>query len=400
MTGLVSLVYYSGKGQSTRLNLEIEAQLEKIKLTQNLVTTLNSRTQFIQSRLLQDTKPVAPGDWLSYTDYDKSYERIRYDMAELLSGEEQYIMSSIDKLNQQTSELIQQVSVLFLSGSRQEATQIMLEGVIPRSRPLLIQLDEILKLQQNKAFQLIQSSSQTIAANQAQFVRYAILSIITSLIVALLAVFYGNRLSNRLSNQLEELNFYLEGRIQERTESLIEDNYELSRMASTDNLTGLYNRSYMSVLLRTEYSRFERHNQRFGIIMLDIDHFKNVNDNYGHDVGDRVLIQLANLFKPAIRIADYVGRWGGEEFLICCTTLESGDIRPIAETIRQMISNAKFDVIGNLTVSLGCAVIEPGETINELIKRADIALYEAKNNGRNQTVVSSQNVRNILSAGQ
>jgi diguanylate cyclase (GGDEF)-like protein len=83
-----------------------------------------------------------------------------------------------------------------------------------------------------------------------------------------------------------------------------------------------------------------------------------------------------------------VARWGGEEFLICCTTIEEQDLLPIAETIRQLTANTEFERVGQITASLGCAAIVKGETIGELIKRADVALYEAKNNGRNLTVVS------------
>ena len=101
-----------------------------------------------------------------------------------------------------------------------------------------------------------------------------------------------------------------------------------------------------------------------------------------------VLKQLAKIFESAIRTSDFVARWGGEEFLICCTTIEETDLLPIAETIRQLVANTDFEKTGQITASLGCAAIVKGETIGELIKRADIALYEAKNNGRNQSVVS------------
>jgi len=159
-------------------------------------------------------------------------------------------------------------------------------------------------------------------------------------------------------------------------------------MALTDNLTGLSNRTHMNQILHKEYSRFERHNQRFGIIMLDIDHFKSINDKLGHDAGDTVLKKLAPIFEKAIRTSDFIARWGGEEFLICCTTIEEEDLLPIAETIRQLVASTDFEQKGQMTASLGCAAIVKGETIADLIKRADVALYEAKNNGRNQSTVS------------
>jgi len=122
--------------------------------------------------------------------------------------------------------------------------------------------------------------------------------------------------------------------------------------------------------------------------MIDIDHFKRVNDTYGHDVGDKMLVQLSRKFEQATRNSDYISRWGGEEFLICCTTISENDLYTIAENIRQMIVNSEFEIEENITISLGCAMIQANENINELVKRADVALYAAKNNGRNQTVVS------------
>ena len=122
--------------------------------------------------------------------------------------------------------------------------------------------------------------------------------------------------------------------------------------------------------------------------MIDIDHFKVINDKLGHDAGDQVLKKLATTFESAIRNSDFVARWGGEEFMICCTTIEEDDLLPIAETIRQLVATTDFELGRSITASLGCAAIVRDETIGELIKRADIALYEAKNNGRNQSVVS------------
>ena len=101
-----------------------------------------------------------------------------------------------------------------------------------------------------------------------------------------------------------------------------------------------------------------------------------------------MLKKLAQIFENSIRTSDFVARWGGEEFLICCTTIEERDLLPIAETIRQLVANTEFDKVGQITASLGCAAIVKGESIGELIKRSDVALYEAKNNGRNLTVVS------------
>ena len=395
MIVMAIFAFHNNNGDSTSVNQEVTKQLEKINLTQKLSTVIYNRTQFIQSMLLQDENSIKTSEWESYDAFITEYKKIREQMIPLVSGRERETMLEIDRLNNDISELIQQVSVLFINGSRLEAIQILLTEVLPKTSPQQAQLTELIKLQQSEAQQVIFSANQASEKSQRNFSLYAAVLIAISLVVAALAVYFGRRISNQISSQLEEINDYLEDKVNERTESLLdtqkellEDNHELAKLASTDNLTGLFNRNHMSEILVNEHSRFVRHQHRFGIIMLDIDHFKAINDNYGHDVGDQVLVQLARLFESSTRTTDHVSRWGGEEFLICCTTLETNDIYPIAETIREIINSAEFDVIGKLTGSMGCAIIQPGESIDELIKRADVALYEAKNNGRNQTVVS------------
>ncbi|MCP4186243.1 MAG: GGDEF domain-containing protein [Gammaproteobacteria bacterium] len=396
MSVLAIFTYLISNGSITSTNLAVASQLEKINLTQALSTVINNRTRFIQLMLLQEENLANTEEWLSYNRFEAEYGDIREKMTPFIDGKETQTMLVIDKHNQEISELVQQVSVLFLNGSRREATEVLLEDVLPRTGMQFTQLSQLIKEQQQAAEQTTLIASQQIEQNRSQILTFSIVAILTSLVVACLTIYFGLKLSNQLSSQFEEMNDYLEDRVNERTESLldvqkelIEDNNELARLASTDNLTGLSNRNHMSEILTNEHSRFIRHRHRFGIIMLDIDHYKSINDTYGHDVGDQVLIRLAHLFEPAIRNTDYVGRWGGEEFLICCTTLETNDILSIAETIRRMIGNTQFDKVGRLTVSLGCAVIETGESIEELIKRADVALYQAKNSGRNQTVVSA-----------
>jgi len=384
-----------GNGDTTGANLAVSGQLEKINLTQQLSKVVYNRTQYIQSMLLQDVSSIKTSELESYDAFNVEYKKIHEEMISLVSGQEREDLLEVDRLNDEISELNQQVSVLFLNGSRKEATQVLITEVLPRTRPQLSKLTELLEMQQQEVQNVMLTVSQTSQKNQHNFALYAALLIIISLLVAGLAIYFGRRLSNQLSAQMEEMNDYLEDKVNEATESLLdtqkellEDNNELAKLASTDNLTGLFNRNHMNEILQNEHSRFIRHLHKFGIIMIDVDHFKQINDNYGHDVGDRVLIQLARLFEPSIRTTDHVGRWGGEEFLICCTTLKTDDIQPRAETIREIISEASFSVIDRLTISLGCAVIQTGESIEELIKRADVALYEAKNNGRNQTVVS------------
>ncbi len=391
MAGLVYLTFHANSEGSRDASREIARQLDKINLVNELSTIIHDRTRFMQSLLLHDDDRTAAATWPDFNRIEGAYRETRERLLPLLAPREREIMQAIDRLDGDIADLNRQVSVLFLNGSRDEASKVLLREVLPKTAPLLSHLSELTQAQRMDVQKTLLLANAAAESGRAQIVLFSGFAVLASLAVTVLAIWYGRK----LSNQVQDMNTYLEQKIYERTESLLdtqkellEDNNELTRMALTDSLTALSNRTHMNQILHKEYSRFERHNQRFGIIMLDIDHFKVINDTRGHDAGDQVLKKLARLFEGAIRSSDFVARWGGEEFLICCTTIEEDDLLPIAETIRLLVARTDFGLGGSITASLGCAAIVKGENIGELIKRADVALYEAKNNGRNQTVVS------------
>jgi diguanylate cyclase (GGDEF)-like protein len=391
MISLALIAFYYSSSTSDSVSLTVTRKLEKINLINELSTVVHNRTRYMQSMLMNEDASVDARALSDFNRFNGTYDETRERLLPLLAPREREIMLTIDILDHEISELNQQVSVLFMNGSRTEAGNILLSDVLPKTAPLLAHLSELTQAQRLDVQKALLVAATDAEENQNQFAMYAVFSILVSLGVAIMAVWYGQK----LSAQLEEINRYLEEKIEERTEDLLvtqrellEDNTELARLALTDSVTGLSNRTHMGQILQKEFSRFVRHAQRFGIIMIDIDHFKQINDTYGHDVGDRMLIELSRKFEQATRKSDYIARWGGEEFLICCTTISENDLYPIAENIRKMIVDSEFEIAENFTISLGCAMIQEDEKIYQLIKRADVALYAAKNNGRNQTVVS------------
>ncbi len=392
MIGFALTAFYTSNNADSSSTLVVTNQLKKINLSQKLSAVISERTQLTQSLLLKGSKSIKVKDWQLIEQFDQSFNQVKQQLLPLLDAREREHLDYINNLNNEISDLNRQVSVLFLNGSQREAKQILLNDVLSKTKPLLDKLSELITAQHDIASKAMHIANQFADTNRFYFILSAIFSIFISLIVAALAMHY----EQKLSRQLEEMNDYLEEKVSQRTESLLdtqkellEDNTELTRLASTDPLTGLFNRTYLNDILKREYSRFQRHGHQFGVILIDIDHFKQVNDTHGHDVGDKVLTHIAQQFKSAVRISNFIGRWGGEEFLICCTSIGADDIQSMAENIRNNIYLAEFDVIDKLTISLGCAIIQSGETIESLIKRSDIALYEAKNNGRNQTMVST-----------
>lgn len=161
-----------------------------------------------------------------------------------------------------------------------------------------------------------------------------------------------------------------------------------------DALTGLYNRRYMEETLRREISRAERMDKPIGVMMLDVDHFKRFNDTHGHDAGDLILREAAQVMKKIARKSDFACRFGGEEFILVMPDADSAIMVTRAETVRNEIRNLTVSYggqsIGPVSVSIGIAVFpRSGLTSELLIKAADDALYQAKMNGRDQAVVSS-----------
>jgi len=170
----------------------------------------------------------------------------------------------------------------------------------------------------------------------------------------------------------------------------ITDKKHIEDLYITDSLTQLYNRYKINETLDSELVRFERYNRPFSLIIIDIDHFKAVNDSYGHQVGDDVLVKVAKVIKSHIRATDIVGRWGGEEFLMICPETDLTSSSKLAEKIRLQIATYDFPVVGNKTASFGVACVNKNESKESLIKRADMALYKAKEEGRNKVTVSKE----------
>lgn len=162
---------------------------------------------------------------------------------------------------------------------------------------------------------------------------------------------------------------------------------ELERLASIDKLTGIYNRRMIDEFIKIEVEVHKRHSYGLSVIMVDIDHFKLVNDTYGHQIGDLVLSQTVELIVQNSRKSDICGRYGGEEFILICpqTTTESAMI--LAEKIRLAVKNFTFEQVGHKTISLGICTFEDGDDVESLIKKADMALYKAKETGRDKLVV-------------
>jgi len=168
--------------------------------------------------------------------------------------------------------------------------------------------------------------------------------------------------------------------------ALAEAKKEIEKLAAIDKLTNLHNRMKLDSILESEIQRCKRYNNNLAVCILDIDHFKSVNDTYGHLIGDQVLIKIAELGKESIRVTDYFGRWGGEEFLIIMPETDEKGGTAMIENLRIKIEGYGFTKVSQVTASFGITIFKEGDTQDKIIKRADDALYEAKNTGRNRVI--------------
>jgi diguanylate cyclase (GGDEF)-like protein len=174
-------------------------------------------------------------------------------------------------------------------------------------------------------------------------------------------------------------------------DDLIQAREELRFQATHDVLTGIWNRGALLDLLQRELQRAARNQGTTGILMLDLDHFKKINDTYGHLTGDIVLKEVAHRISQVIRSYDMVGRYGGEEFLIVLPSCDKSQVQNSSERIRTSIASTPILTASTeiaVTVSIGATIVGPGVTAEkEPLAAADRALYQAKNAGRNRTVV-------------
>jgi diguanylate cyclase (GGDEF)-like protein len=191
---------------------------------------------------------------------------------------------------------------------------------------------------------------------------------------------------------LEEYSHGLEQMVEARTKELRKKNRELEILSTTDPLTGLHNRRFLYSRIEEELSRSRRLNANLGCVMLDIDHFKPVNDNHGHSVGDIVLREVGQILRKAVRKEDVVARYGGEEFVVIGAS-DAESMMMVAERIRNAVASHPFvsgETTISLTISCGVSICYPATApydADDVLRGADLALYTAKMNGRNRTEV-------------
>ncbi len=187
--------------------------------------------------------------------------------------------------------------------------------------------------------------------------------------------------------ELKVVNEKFEYEVDKRTKKLKKTLMKLEKISVTDKLTKLYNRHKLDKALDESIAYSKRYSTTFGLILLDIDNFKKINDTYGHHTGDKVLKEFASILNKSIRRSDILGRWGGEEFLIIVPNTSEELIMQFANILKTRIENHRFFQIKKLTSSFGLTLFKEVDTAEKLIIRTDEALYIAKASGKNKVVI-------------
>ena len=209
------------------------------------------------------------------------------------------------------------------------------------------------------------------------------ITLLTGLFMSMFSIFQSE---NRSATELLKANSLLANQL-DREHRLVCSLKETEYRATHDFLTGIQNRAAIMALLNREASRCQRTHEQMGVLIADVDHFKTINDTYGHPVGDQVLKELALRIASALRAYDSVGRLGGEEFLIVLPNCALSEAALVAERVRLSVARDQF-VTGEfaipVTISVGVSALESTPDVNQVLQTADCALYQAKKNGRNR----------------
>lgn len=182
---------------------------------------------------------------------------------------------------------------------------------------------------------------------------------------------------------------------QELMKKLTKANHNLEELSIRDSLTGIFNRRYLLKISEELIKDYERMNSQMSVLMIDIDYFKKVNDTYGHVFGDWVLVRVSEMIKEGLRGTDILARYGGEEFSVILPNTELKDATQIAERVRKHVASMRNRKGGAVTVSIGVAEYQPGQSMVELIECADKCLYEAKRRGRDRVVFEMEDTESL-----
>ncbi|WP_373019601.1 diguanylate cyclase [Thiomicrorhabdus sp.] len=377
----------------------INTQYQKQHNLMNLHIAGQKRTVDIQRILLADDPFEKDAALMSFYEDGKFYTEYRDKLAQLLKNNplEQEWLDEISSMGKETGPLQNQIADIAMNGDRQTAKQRLLtEGLEKLNRFS----DKVNEFSLSQAEEIKKSIAH--ANHQVDRLMQTIIFLATALIIIsmLFSVFLTRRFKH-VYRKLKESNDTLDQQVKSRTQELLETQNELlqqnrilEQLSTTDPLTQLSNRLKIEQVLETQYDDFRKTGKMSCLMLIDLDHFKEVNDNYGHHVGDEVLQEFAELLKRSFTDNAHIGRWGGEEFIVILEGVDDDSMIQQAEQLRTEVERHTFPSIPKITISGGIACMQDANGISDLIHKADLALYVSKNKGRNRITRQSPDMLN------
>lgn len=375
MLTLTSFSYQLTRNTHQHMKQLVNTQYHKLNLIMNMQIYSRQRTVDLQNMLLHTDPFELDQSWLNFTLSAGRYIEYRLELIDLSNPVEREEIKAHDRLANRLANIQNEIAEDILSGHKHQANERLMKEALPLANQFLDQIKQMAQTQQT----LTQQTLVETETNYAQtLTKMLLIGFFSMLIVIGIGYFIFKRLKT-FNLKLKNISKSLENRVKKRTQ-------ELERLSSLDPLTQLYNRLKIDQSLKKVWQDYRCRLVPFGVLFIDIDHFKQINDQHGHDIGDTVLKELAEILRNNFRHSDYYGRWGGEEFLAICTSIDQASLTKIAEELRQKIQSHTFTCQIPITISIGTALIDESDNIATLTKRADQALYLAKSAGRNRVI--------------
>ena len=329
------------------INSLIIYQIINIKTKQDKVINIAGRQRMLTQKMAKESFLII-NDELKADKLRKTMNEFQNNLEDLKTGnsarnipviEDDLIMNQQKKVTELWNDFKGKVEIIINNNSISEKEKA-LEYIKENNNELLQEVDKTVDLYEEKSIKMLIGAIQIIVFS-----------------AGIIVLFISWKVVNKLFNKAEK-----------------------------DQLTKVYNKAKFNEELEEEIKRVKRYKNNFGLIIYDIDKFKEINDNYGHDIGDEILVELTNLVRKSIRNIDFLARWGGEEFVIITPNSSLDSTIKLADRLRKEIAQHNFSKIGGITCSFGATVFKEEVNIESMLERVDKALYKAKNKGRNEVI--------------
>ncbi len=368
----------------------INTQYQKLDNLLNLQLYGQKRNINLGLMLLLDDAFAKDAARMAFYQDGSNFIKYRDQLAKIIDSTENDWYQKLKSLANQAEPLQNEVAQLALSGHVEQGKKLLANQGMQQLEAFGQNIEDFSQFQAKQTQNLISQSRRNIDQTMQKIVLVATLLVLVSFFFAYLLARRFHLVNLRLKAANDTLEKEVENRTQRLTQTqsdLLEKNRILEHLSTTDALTQLHNRLKIERILETLQTRYEEEQYRYTILFIDIDFFKSINDSYGHHTGDLVLKDMAHCLTNTFSEKSHIGRWGGEEFIVILEEIDAHQAVLLAEECRQKIETHDFPVKQPLTVSIGLATIEHGETTSEVIHLADTALYDSKHAGRNRVTI-------------